>query len=118
MKVAERHIKTAIEMALEDAKNSVHPTYDYDQPSTLSVYPSPSYALTKFNSVEGTIDMLESFIIHLAMIISGEVYAAEPAKVFPSMVDARDVLLMRKSLLECAAAHGDNTFDIRLDVPE
>jgi len=120
MKASLKDLQDAVDLALRDVKGDPATDWYYTSGTNLEAYTAskPSTAGVKYHIVKGTEDVLESFVLHLAIILSGEAYGVGNTG-FPTMIDARDMLETRKELLKIVSVYETddepNTFDMWID---
>lgn len=114
MKATAKNLQDAMEMALRDVKGDPNTDWYYTSDTALEAYPGKGKPGVKFNIVQGTADIRESFILHLSIILSGESYGIGNHD-FPTMIEVRDMLDIRKRLLQMSTVHDNDTFDIWID---
>lgn len=119
MKASSKDLELAVDMTLKEVQGN--PNMYYTGSKRLEFYPGPrgGESVTPYTIVQGTADVLESFALHLAVILSGEAYAVGNTG-FPTMVEIHDVMEIRKELLTMASVYDNDddetaTFDLWLD---
>lgn len=119
MKASTKDLELAVEMTLREIQGN--PNLYYTGSKRLESYPGPrgDESVHPFTIVQGTADTLESFALHLAVMLSGEAYAIGNTG-FPTMVEIHNVMEIRRELLTMASVYENEedepaTFDLWID---
>lgn len=123
MKVSIKDAETAVELALDDVIGPQRRTVYYSDAPKLEAWEKRnSEGILSFIVIDGTASVLESFALHLSIILSGDAYSPGGEGI-PTVVDVQDILAIRKEILNLSSVYeGDtedgtpDTFDIWFDI--